>query len=76
MHPVLVVKCRSLCCVTWLLSSGAARAQLPLSMWDLSSLTREQIRIHCIGRWILNHLTREVPNLRFYVSHLGQDAAF
>ena len=30
-------------------------------MWDLSSPTRDQIHVHCIGRWILNHwTTREV----------------
>ena len=33
-------------------------------MWDFSSLTRDQIYIHCIGRWILNHwTTREVSAL-------------
>ena len=31
-------------------------------MWDLSSLTRDQIHTPCIGRWSLNHWTaREVP---------------
>ena len=37
-------------------------AQLPLSMWDLSSLTRDRTLLPCIGRWILNLWnTREVP---------------
>ena len=32
--------------------------------WDLSSPTRDQTCIPCIGRWILNHwTTREVPRL-------------
>ena len=31
-------------------------------MWDLSSLTRDQIHVPCIARWILHHwTTREVP---------------
>ena len=30
-------------------------------MWELISLTRDQIHLPCIGRWILNHwATREV----------------
>ena len=33
-------------------------------MWDLSSPTRDQICIPCIGRWILNHWpTGEVPEI-------------
>ena len=32
------------------------------STWDLSSPTRDQTPVPCIGRWILNHCaTREVP---------------
>ena len=46
------------------LSSCGAWAQLPHGMWDLSSLTRDQTHIPCIGRWILNHWTaREVPGM-------------
>ena len=38
------------------------RLKLPLSMWDLSSLTRDQTHVPCIGRQIPNHwTTREVP---------------
>ena len=34
------------------------------SMWDLSSLIRDQTLIPWISRWILNHwTTREVPRL-------------
>ena len=34
------------------------------AMWDLSSLTRGQTHIPCIGKQILNRLTtREVPGL-------------
>ena len=43
-------------------SSCSMWASLPCHMWDLSSPTRDQICIPCIGRWILNHgPTREVP---------------
>ena len=35
---------------------------MPRSMWDLSSLTRDESRIPCIVRQILYHCTtREVP---------------
>ena len=31
-------------------------------MWDLSSPTKDQTHVPCIGRWILNHWTiREIP---------------
>ena len=44
--------CRFNGCGVWVLCS----------MWDLSSLTRDQTCISCIARWILNHwTTREVP---------------
>ena len=37
-------------------------AGLPCGMWDLSSLTRDQTLVPCIGKRILNHwTTREVP---------------
>ena len=37
-------------------------AGLPCGMWDLSSLTRGQTLVPCIGKQILNHwTTREVP---------------
>ena len=42
----------------------SAQAQLPCGMWDLSSPTRDQTRVPCIGRQILNYwTTREVPRL-------------
>ena len=45
---------RSVVCSTW--------AQLPRGTWDLSSLSRDQTQVSCIGRWILNHwTTRETP---------------
>ena len=31
------------------------RAQLPCSMWDLSSPTRNRTYVPCIGKWILNY---------------------
>ena len=50
----LVVLCR--------LSSCVVRAQLLLSMWDFSSLTRDWTHISWIAMQILNHwTTREVP---------------
>ena len=40
----------------------SAQASLLFSMWDLSSLTRDQTQVPCFGRQILNHCTtREVP---------------
>ena len=45
----VVPKCR--------LNSCCPRAQLPRSMWDLHSPTRDQFRATCIERQILNHWT-------------------
>ena len=54
-------------------SSWGTQAYLPCSMWDLSSLTRDQTCISSIGRWILNHwTTREVPVHLFLLSPLFQ----
>ena len=39
------------------LSSCCTRAYLPQSMWDLSSPTRDQTCIPCIGRQLLDHWT-------------------
>ena len=30
---------------------------IPCGLWDLSSPTRDQTCVPCIGRWILNHWT-------------------
>ena len=49
-------------CGTGRLRSWGTRASLSCDMWDLSSPTRNQTQVPCIGRWILNHwTTREVP---------------
>ena len=49
-----------------MLSSWGSRAQLPLRVWDPSSLNRDWTRVPCLGGWILNHCTtREVPSLLF-----------
>ena len=49
----------------WGFSSCSMWAQL-LGMWNLTSLTRDQTQVTCIGRQILNHwTTREVPPLLF-----------
>ena len=53
-------------CGTWARARGlcscGTQAQLPRSMWDLSSPTRDRIRVPCIGRQILYHWTTwEVP---------------
>ena len=43
-------------------SGSVLWAQLPCSMWGLSSWARDQTHIPCITRQILNHwITREVP---------------
>ena len=34
--------------------SCSLRAYVPRRMWYLSSLTRDQIPNHCIGRWLLS----------------------
>ena len=45
------------------LCSCGSRAQLPHSMWDLSSPTRDQTCVPHITRWTLHHwTTREVPD--------------
>ena len=50
-------------CGKWASLSGCGSwAGLPCGMWDLSSLTRDQTLVPCIGKQILNHwTTREVP---------------
>ena len=53
----------ALCCGAWaqLLTPGA---YLPDSMWDLTSPTRDQTCVPCVGRQILNPwTTREVPTI-------------
>ena len=42
------------------LGSCGTQAQLPLHTWDLSSLNRDRTCVPHIGRWILNHWTKEV----------------
>ena len=50
----------STCCTQT--QSCGSWTQLPCSMWDLSSWTRERIPVPYIGRQILNYwATREVP---------------
>ena len=47
--------CRLSSCRTW--------AEMPHGMWDISSPTRDQTHVPCIGRWMLNYWTiREVPD--------------
>ena len=63
----LVVLCR--------LSSCVVRAQLLLSMWDFSSLTRDWTHISWIAMQILNHwTTREVPIWDHFVICLSTDS--
>ena len=51
-------------------------SQLPHSMWDLSSLTRDQTHVPCIARQIPNHWTpREVPVI-YYFMHASQTVLF
>ena len=62
LHRVLVAARGLFVMVRGLLSTCGTQAQLPCSMWDLSSLTRDWTRVPCIGRWIFSHwTTREVP---------------
>ena len=45
-----------------------AWAWFPLSLWNLSSPTRDQTHIPCIARWIPNHWTsREVSDQGFFL---------
>ena len=58
------------------LSSCGTRAELPCSMWDVSSPTRDWTRVLCIGRRFLYHwTTREVPAI-FFLNKLLDDCIF
>ena len=47
-------ECRLSSCIMW--------AELLHGMWDISSPTRDQIHVPCIGQWMFNYwTTREVP---------------
>ena len=49
-------------------SSCGTQAWLPHGRWDLSSQTRDQTHVPCIGRQILNHwTTKEVPLFPFVI---------
>ena len=75
------------CCVQALecgLGSCCTKAQLLLGMWHLSSPTRDQTCVPCIGRQILNHWTTREEScalffkVRFFqlITHgLGQKSA-
>ena len=44
------------------------QSELPCRMWDLSSPSRNQTYVPCIGRRILNHwTTKEVPKFDFFM---------
>ena len=46
------------------LSSCGTQAYLLHHMWDLSSLTKDQTHVSCLGRLIFNHwTTKGVPRL-------------
>ena len=54
------------CCVgssLWCTDSRRAWAQESHGMWDLSSPTRDQTHVPCIGMGILNHWTTRVVHL-------------
>ena len=54
------------------LSSCGGWALLLCSIWNVSTLTRDQTHLPCIARWILNHwTTREVPGYLFWISKYG-----
>ena len=51
-------------------------AELLQSMWDLSFLTRDGIRVPCIARWILSHRTTwEVPCLEILSDFITEFAS-
>ena len=61
MYSFLCLTVLGLCWDTQAFSCHGAQASLPYGMWDLSSPTRDQTPVCCIGRQILNHwTTREV----------------
>ena len=61
MYSFLCLTVLGLCWDTQAFSCHGAQASLPCGMWDLSSPTRDQTPVCCIGRQILNHwTTREV----------------
>ena len=64
---VFVAVCRIFtvaCALEHRLSSSGTWALLPLGMWNLSSSTRDQIRVPFIKRQILNlWTTKEVPEI-------------
>ena len=66
-HFILFLKifdCVGLC---WGASCGVQASLVAEGIWDLSSPTRDQTCIPCIGRQILNHwTTREVPSMRTF----------
>ena len=52
-------------------SSCSAQAQWPYGTRDLSSSTRDQTHVRCIGRQMLNHwITREVPSNYSVISQI------
>ena len=67
-HGLFIVVASS-CCRTWApecigFSSYSMRAQPPQDMWNLSSWTRDQTHVPCIGRHICNHwTTRQVQHV-------------
>ena len=57
--------------------SRNAQANLPHSIWDLSSLTRDETHVPCVGRWILSHwTTREVPLPSFFFFNFFRKVLF
>ena len=57
-----LVAVRGLCC------------QLPLIIWDLSSPTRDQTQVPCIGRWVLNPWTHQgSPPILLFDRELGYE---
>ena len=57
MYSFLCLTVLGLCWDTQAFSCHGAQASLPCGMWDLSSPTRDQTPVCCIGRQILNHWT-------------------
>ena len=77
-HVAILLCCTDSIVVTGGLSSCDPQVLLPCSMWDLSSLTRDQTRVPYIGRQSLDHqTTREIPSFHtvcYFDSIFLQDA--
>ena len=65
----LVAVCGIFCCGQW--ASLVLVPSCPWGIWDFNSPTKDQTRVPCIERWILNHeTTGEVFSLSVFVNKI------